>query len=218
MSKRRKNKSTPRLKIGGNWVAHQAALIRILRGLSLAARRCLDTLELEHCRRGGRENGGLVCTYTNFEQGGVTSRHSIARGLRELEHCGVIRIQRGRRAYADMRLPSTYTLTFLSTFQDGKESSPTHDWKKQKAGVVLHPGASAELHPGNGQKPVSNCTLREGESQCRIAPCYLDLGWTGGGGEADLSTSLFQSPTATAGTEPSAPSPILTAPSTGRLQ
>jgi hypothetical protein len=159
MSKHRK-KSTPRLKIGGGWVAHKAALIRLLRGLSLSARPILDTLELEHCRRGGRENGRLVCTYSDFEAGG-TQRSRISSGLRKLEDARVIKVQRGRRAYADMRIPSIYTLTLLSTYQTARRWSPPMignkkpDWNPPLA----PPKAGPESTTTRGSKPDRNPPL-----------------------------------------------------------
>jgi DNA-binding transcriptional ArsR family regulator len=128
--KRRRNKHSARPKIGGQWVPHQVGMIHLLRRLSLTARRILDTFEIEHCRHGGRDNGRLICTYDDFERGGA-GRSSISRALRDLEDAGIVDIRRGRRAYADMRVPSEYTLTFEPTYLDGKPIEPTHDWKKQ---------------------------------------------------------------------------------------
>src|SRR5437016_6021244 len=73
MSKKRRSKYGPRLKIVGQFIPHPAALIRILRGLSPTARRILDTLELEHCRHGGRDNGRLRYTYDDFEDDGISA-------------------------------------------------------------------------------------------------------------------------------------------------
>jgi hypothetical protein len=189
-NRRRRKTLTPRpkVKIGGQWVAHQVRMIRVLRGLSLTARRFLDTVEIEHCRRGGRENGRLIVTYSDFERelGGNTNRRGIARAVRELEAAGIIKVRRGRRAFADLRLPSVYTLTFEPTYNDGKAADPTHDWK-QKTGGLSTPGAGGLLTPGNGQKPGAFSPLREGESRGPFNPYYLDLGRTGGGGAADLS-------------------------------
>jgi hypothetical protein len=139
--KRRRSKYSPRLKIGGQWVAHQVALIRTLRELSLTARRILDTLEMEHCRHGGRENGKLICTYTDLKLGAdITSSNAIARGLRELERYRLIKIQRGRRAFADMRFPSVYTLTYLHTYQDARRlPRPTTGNKKPVSPPILEP-------------------------------------------------------------------------------
>ena len=128
---RRSNVPRPSM-MSGPWVAHPAAMIRVFLELGLAARRILDVLEIEHCRHGRRDNGRLVCTYSNFEQGGVR-RGSICGALRELVAVGLIEITRsGRRSYADLRLPSMYRLTFEPTYVAGKESSRPMSGKNKK--------------------------------------------------------------------------------------
>jgi hypothetical protein len=226
VSKRRKTKYGPAVKISGRWVAHQDAMTRILRGLSPSARRILDTLEIEHCRHGRLENGRLVCTYTDFAR--HVRRSCISRALRELVSAGIIEIVRtGRRSWADLRTPSLYRLTFEPTYQDGKAVAPTHDWKKQKARPDLTTGARPESTTGNGQKPGRNRPPREAKSQAGIDHSLSRSRVVGGGGVADFS-SLPASPSAHPqdGAGPSAPPPPLphdklpsvTAPSCGRLQ
>jgi hypothetical protein len=46
--------------------------------LSLAARRVLTRIEIEHMQYGGKENGNLTVTYDQFEDYGI-HRHSMAR-------------------------------------------------------------------------------------------------------------------------------------------
>ncbi len=130
---RRRSKHGPRLKIGGQFIPHQVVMVRLLSELPLCARRCLDALEVEHCRHGGRENGQLIFTYSDFARWGM-SRSGAKRGIRRLEKTGIIRVQHGRRAYADLRTPSVYTLTHLPTFKNGKWVEPTHDWKTKYRG------------------------------------------------------------------------------------
>jgi hypothetical protein len=223
MSKRRKTKYNP-TKIGGRWVAHQDAMIRILRGLSLTARRILDTLEIEHCRHGGRENGRLVCTYDQLALLDIR-RASIPGALVELVSAGLIEIVRpGRRSFADLRVPSLYRLTFEPTYVDGKATGPTHDWK-QKAGRKNEPGTGRKNEPGNGRLPDALAELREAKSRTQKRDSYLESGEEGGGGVAERS-GLATSPLAHLGEGmgPSAPSPLsdddlpsVTAPSSGRL-
>ena len=226
MSKRRHRKQIGMRPNGDQWIRHPLAVIRILRELNLTARRLIDTLEVEHCRHGGRNNGRLISTYADFERGGAR-RNSIRSALSALTAAGLIEITRlGRRSYADLRSPSMYRLTYLSTFQDGKEVDPTHDWKKQKARGDLATGASGDLPTGNDEKPGAVRPLREPESQGRYDHSYLDLGEEGGGAVADYS-SLTVSPPAPsqrgAGPSVSPPAsdgdqlPSVTAPSSGRL-
>ena len=186
---RRSNVPRPSM-MRGPWVAHPVAMIRVFLGLSLAARRILDVLEIEHCRHGRRDNGRLVCTYSNFEQGGVR-RGSICGALRELVAVGLIEITRlGRRSYADLRLPSMYRLTFEPTYVDGKRVEPTHEWKKQKTGDHSTTGASSGSNTGSAQKPVAKRPLREGKSQWRFNHSFLESRAEGGGGAADLLVRL----------------------------
>ena len=64
----------------------------------------------------------------------VAPTKSIRKALSQLTALGLIEITRlGRRSYADLRSPSMYRLTYLSTYQDGKEVDPTHEWKKTKS-------------------------------------------------------------------------------------
>jgi hypothetical protein len=150
MTKHSKKYHGPR--IFGQWVPHQVMMIGILRGLSLTARRVLDTLEIENSRHFGKENGNLLCTYTDFNR--FVTRRCIRKALDELIAAGLIEITRlGRRSYADLRNPSLYRLTYLHTFKNGQWVSPTHEWKKRKTGAESTTGAGAESTTAGGSKP-----------------------------------------------------------------
>jgi hypothetical protein len=226
MSKRKKKYHGP--KIVGQWVPHPVAMIRVLRELSLTARRILDTLEIENCRHSGKENGNLISTYDDFET--FVQRSSIRKALDELVAAGLIEItELGRRAYADLRSPSLYRLTYLHSFQNGKWIEPTHEWKKkQNTRPDSTTGTRPESTTGNGQLPDRNPPLQGGNYQAGIHHSYLDnLGEEGGGGAADLSCLPAKPPAPSQeGMGPSAPSPpsfddqqlpSVTAPSSGRL-
>ena len=121
-----------RLKLNGQWIPHSVALLRVLRELSLTARRIIDTLEIEHCRHGGRENGKLLCPYRSFRIFGLTSGSRISEAIQELKAAKLIEIVRpGRRSYADLRTPTLYRLTYLHTFENARWVEATHDWKKK---------------------------------------------------------------------------------------
>jgi hypothetical protein len=208
------SKHGPRLKIGGRWVAHQDTMTSVLRELSPSARRILDTLEIEHCRHRRLENGRLVCTYTDLAR--YVPRSRISSALRELVSAGLIEITRpGRRAYANLRTPSLYRLTFEPTYQDGKAVAPTHDWKKQKARPESDTGARPESDTGNGQKPGRNPTLREGKSQAGIRYCLSRSGVDGWGiGGTDDTSKVPPPPPPTSLTTGSS----IVLPSGGTLQ
>jgi hypothetical protein len=229
MSKRNKTATLARqrLKISGQWIPHPVALLRVFRELSLTARRILDTLEIEHCRHGGRENGKLPCPYRSCEIFGLTSGSRISRAFRELKAAGLIEIIRpGRRSYADVRTPSLYRLTYLPSFEAGRWIEPTHEWKKTKSQGQNEPRHAVQIDPDYPKKPGSDRTAPSRVSQGQIEPHYLDLGEEGGGSAADLS-GLTVSPSAypQEGAGLSAPSPQFsddqlpntTAPSSGRL-
>jgi len=188
MSKHKKKHHGP--KIVGQWVPHPVAMIRVLRELSLTARRLLDTLEIENCRHSGKENGKLIATYDDFERSGV-QRSCIREALDELVAAGLVEITRlGRRSYADLRSPSLYRLTYLHTFQNGQWVQPTHDWKKQNTRPESTTGTRPESTTGNGQLPDRNPPLREGGLPDRNPPLPSRyLGKEGGGSRADFSSS-----------------------------
>lgn len=97
-----------------------------LANLSLAARRCLDRLMIEHMQHAGKENGNLRCTYTDFEKFGVR-RASVAEAIREIEAAGLVVVEeRGRGGNREYRKPSIYRLTWLPA--NGME--PTDEWKR----------------------------------------------------------------------------------------
>jgi hypothetical protein len=200
MTKHSKKYHGPR--IFGQWVPHQVMMIGILRGLSLTARRVLDTLEIENSRHFGKENGNLLCTYTDFNR--FVTRRCIRKALDELIAAGLIEITRlGRRSYADLRNPSLYRLTYLHTFKNGQWVSPTHEWKKRKTGAESTTGAGAESTTGNPQKPGLNQPPQGGQSQGCIDHSLIDTreaGWGLGGVEVQSSNlSLSSQPQGGAG-------------------
>lgn len=83
------------------------------RVLSLAARRVLDRIEIEHGRHAGLENGRLVVTFQDFEDYGV-DRHAIAPAINECVTLGFIEItQKGRSGNGEYRKPNMFRLTYL---------------------------------------------------------------------------------------------------------
>jgi hypothetical protein len=121
--------------IAGQFVVHPRQMIEspAWRALSLAARKALDRIELEHMSHGGAENGKLPVTYLDFENAGVR-RHSVAPAIRELAALGVIEIMRkGYGGAAEVRAPSLYRLTYLAAQDAGyKDATGSHDYLKIK--------------------------------------------------------------------------------------
>lgn len=113
--------------IAGQFIPHRVDMLEsdAWASLSLAARRVLDRLEIEHAHNGGKENGNLVCTYKDFERFGIR-RPSIAAAVRQVVAVGLVEVtHRGRGGNAEYRDPSRYRLTYLAT---GK-AAPTDDWR-----------------------------------------------------------------------------------------
>jgi hypothetical protein len=159
MNKRRHRKYlSPRIRIGEQFIAHPVALLKseAWRSLKLAELRILHRLEIEHASHGGRQNGNLPCTRSNFERHGVR-RKNITKALDKLVRLGLVEITvKGRMAYADLRTPSRFRLTYLPTYdENGAAVPPTHEWRrleKQKARGDLTPQTRGDLTPtGSGK-------------------------------------------------------------------
>ena len=150
MSDRRRRKPMkPRIRLREQFIPHLATMLTsdVFRSLRLADLRILQRLEIEHVSHGGKQNGDLRCTYTDFVKYGVR-RASIPEGIRRLVHGGFLVVTaQGRQSYGDLRIPSRYRVTYLPTFADGRWVEPTHEWRlleRQKAGRENAPGAGRE--------------------------------------------------------------------------
>jgi hypothetical protein len=119
-----------------SWIARQFAPRPIdmlespaMRALSLAARRALDRIEIEHAHHGGEDNGKLPITYADFERFGLQS-NAIAPALRELAALGFIEVTRkGYGGAAEMRAPSWYRLTYRPACNASRrDGDGTHEY------------------------------------------------------------------------------------------
>jgi len=117
--------------ISGQFAAIPRAMLECAarRALSLAGRRALDRLEIEHMAHGGCENGKLPTTYRDFEGWGIRP-DSIASAIREVVALGFVEVtRRGYGGAAEMRTPSLYRLTYFPAWDAGKkDSSGTHEY------------------------------------------------------------------------------------------
>lgn len=146
MSKRRKGPGA----IEGQFIAHRVELLEsdAWCGLSFAARRILDRLEIEHAHHGGKENGRLVATYADFERFGIR-RRSIAEAIRLLVRTGLVEITHtGRGGNAEFRDPSRYRLTYLPT----EKATSTDEWRRYRAPVPVPP-SPADIDSGGENAP-----------------------------------------------------------------
>ena len=116
--------------IQDQFVSHERGMRESIawRSLPCNARLVLDRLELELMAHGGRDNGKLPCTYTDFEKAGIR-RKSIALAIRQCEALGFIETtHKGSKSISNFRNPSLYRLTYIY----GREPNPprTDDWKQ----------------------------------------------------------------------------------------
>jgi len=121
------NQRRPKMK--GQFIMRPIDFIRSpsIRVASLTVHRILLCLESELCHHGGKDNGNLPHTYSQFEAAGI-HRHAIGPGLREAEALGVLRVtQRGVAGNADFRRPTLFLLTYLPT-DDGVPAGD--DWRQ----------------------------------------------------------------------------------------
>src|SRR5262249_43617721 len=99
--------------------------------LSLSAHKVISRIDIELAHHGGNDNGKLPVTYQDFIDYGIT-RECVAPAIREAEALGFIKITRhGRGGNADYREPTLYLLTFAHA-RGGKQTPPSHDWRKIK--------------------------------------------------------------------------------------
>jgi hypothetical protein len=142
--------------IVGPFIPHRVDMLESAAwaGLSLAARKVLDRLEIEHMRHGGADNGQLPCTYDDFERFGIR-RKSVADALAELVGLGFVEVtHQGRGGNAAYRHSSRYRLTYLHT----KKAAATDEWKNRT------PAAKTPL------APVAKAPPTESTSGGEIAP------------------------------------------------
>jgi hypothetical protein len=101
------------------------------RALSLSAHKVISRLEIELAHHGGNDNGKLPCTYLDFIEYGI-NKDCIAPAIRESIALGFIKCTRqGHGGNADCREESWYLLTFAHA-RGGRQSPPTHDWRRIK--------------------------------------------------------------------------------------
>ncbi len=128
------------------------------RGLTMAAVRVLERLEIELMRHAGKNNGALIVTYAQFAEHGIRYP-SIAPAIRLLVELGFLQVtQHGWRSAGQHR-PARYRLTYLSSYGN----PPTDEWKITSryenvtaAGYENVSGTGYENVSGNGSSVPKN--------------------------------------------------------------
>ena len=123
------------------------------RKMSINCKRLIDFLMNEHLSKGGKENGSLKATYDQLVEFGI-SRRLIHRTISEAEDFGLIRAERGGRKGCVNHI-STFTVTFLRTIKNGREVSPTHDWKLVHQDVFIRYSKPKKSKPPLRSEPIT---------------------------------------------------------------
>jgi hypothetical protein len=170
MSAAKANGRRRRFSIPGQFVPFRVEMLESAAwaALSLADRRVLGRLCIEHAHHGGTENGRLICTY-DFERFGVR-RKSIAGSVRRLGQLGFLEItELGRGGNAEWRRPTRYRLTFVHT----AAANPTDEWK-----LRAPPPADA---PATSSAPSRDIDSRGGDATeaCRGAGAAEEFAFSG---------------------------------------
>lgn len=95
------------------------------------AMRLLLRIELEHLQHGGKENGRLKVTYSDFAKYGLR-RSTVAQAIVAAEAAGFLeRTFRGRKSWGDAKgAPGEFRLTSMCVRTDTDLQPPTRDWEK----------------------------------------------------------------------------------------
>ena len=118
--------------ISGQFIPLTIEMLRspAFRVLSLTAHRILFRLGIELADHGGRDNGDLPVTFTDFEQFGVGDRHMIGPAIREIIALGFVELTKpGRSGNGAHRMPNRFRLTYLPTYLPTGRKAPTDEWR-----------------------------------------------------------------------------------------
>ena len=161
--------------IDGPFIAHRLPVLesRAWGQLSLAARRILDRLEIEHMNHAGRENGALPCAYRDFEAFGIR-KSSVKSALDSLMALGFIELtEPGRAGNGEGRRVARYRLTYIATSKAG----PTDDWR-------AHDEPAATPHNID-----SGCKSGSGPVGAKAGPVVASIGSDNGSGSGSENGS-----------------------------
>jgi len=115
-------------KISGQFAPRLIEMLRspAYRALSLSGHRVLACLEIELARRGGKDNGDLICTYADLARYGIR-RDGIAPAVREVVALGFVEItEQGQAGVGDHRRATRYRITYCETSPKGR----SHEWRR----------------------------------------------------------------------------------------
>ncbi|MEH2546795.1 hypothetical protein V1283_003440 [Bradyrhizobium sp. AZCC 2262] len=118
------------------------------RVLSVSGHRILDRVSIELAHHGGKDNGKLPVTYTQFEEYGIHDK-GIAPALRECCALGLlVMTEQGRASAGEFRRPSLFRIPWLHSHKGEK---PTNEWMRIE--TMAHAEFIARAARKAGEKP-----------------------------------------------------------------
>jgi hypothetical protein len=179
MSSRKRGSS-----IKGQWVGITIEMLEspAFRALTLSAHRVIARLQIELARHGGKDNGQLPCTYTDFANYGI-DRHSIAPAIREVEALGFAFVtRRGRAGNSEWRTPNWYRLSFRDARGGYGGTDEWRDITEETAKQIQK--AARAVPPRKSKSRCGKKTVSSGETpHQRRAAQVVETPTTGHSGE-----------------------------------
>ena len=166
-----------------DWLTIEMLESAAFRSLSIHARRALDRVIVEHWHQGGKENGRLKITWSNFQKFGVSRRY-VGIALDELIAAGFLQNTiPGRRAHgADKGEPAQYALTWLPIIEPGNLIPAPDNWRKpqpkpKRAIKIFSPSSHSEpvsgSHGGTGENDLSGSHGEPKTGNCLVHTVVL---------------------------------------------
>jgi hypothetical protein len=117
---------------------------------SIAERRVLDRVMIEHMAHAGTENGNLAVTYSDFVKFGIR-RQSVPGAIRAAAAKGLLIVTaKGRRSSGPDRWPARYALGWLSLADGSPAMNRWKAWRKCRRSLPI--GGNIESSTGSGTR------------------------------------------------------------------
>jgi hypothetical protein len=121
--------------------------------MTLAARKVVERVAIEHLKHGGRENGELIVTHVDFGDFGIR-RSTIIEAIRIADDLGFIDVTvKGLKSYGTRRLPSQYGLTWLGRRD---RTPPSNRWARIDQASASRIVAAARDPSWRPKRPASS--------------------------------------------------------------
>jgi hypothetical protein len=131
-----KNAKTDKQGVMKPYIRRPLALQRLLLHESITINRMVMELEIECLENGGKNNGKIIHTYTDFVRNG-TSRKYVKPAFTRMVAIGVVRMQPGRPGVGGYQRAHLFHLTYLPTWNGKKWVQATNEWLNPKNPLVV---------------------------------------------------------------------------------